>query len=347
MTLRYVHQYRDVRGRMRTYFRYRGKRWPLPDPADDDFGVVYRRLCETVAKRAAGPKFPAETSLNWLTRAYKDSAHFKRLAPRTQQDYSSLLSTVSGFVGDKSYAGFTSARIIRHVQDKLDETPRRADYAIAALSAVFGWAKKRGMVSENPCSGIEKINKGGAGYRAWTAAEIATFVTGCNDFEWLVFVLGLYTGQRPGDLVKLTWFEFDGERFRILQGKTKVALEIDAHPVVRETLAAMRRTDGTILAKADGSPLKRTDLSSRWRHTQARLGLSGCTIHGLRTTSSTVLAEAGASTKQLMAMSGHKTSLMAEHYTRNAEQRRLAKSSVALLPNIVRTKKWLTPSDSG
>jgi hypothetical protein len=43
------------------------------------------------------------------------------------------------------------------------------------------------------------------------------------------------------------------------------------------------------------------------------------------------LAESGASTKQIAAVSGHKTLLEVERYTAAADQRRLSRSAIAKL----------------
>ena len=52
LRLRYVHAFVDKTGRARYYFRYRGKRWPLPgEPGTSEFTERYdalRRECSTV-----------------------------------------------------------------------------------------------------------------------------------------------------------------------------------------------------------------------------------------------------------------------------------------------------------
>lgn len=57
-------------------------------------------------------------------------------------------------------------------------------------------------------------------------------------------------------------------------------------------------------------------------------GLTGCRLHGLRKSAGRCLAEAGATTRQIMAVLGHKSLAEAENYTREAEQRRLAQQGI-------------------
>ena len=60
-------------------------------------------------------------------------------------------------------------------------------------------------------------------------------------------------------------------------------------------------------------------------------GLSGVVAHGWRTTALTWLADAGCSTHQIVATSGHTTLKMMEGYTRGANKRTLAKAAIVKL----------------
>jgi len=57
----------------------------------------------------------------------------------------------------------------------------------------------------------------------------------------------------------------------------------------------------------------------------------GHTLHGLRKTLGKMLAESGATTRELMAILGHDDIAHAELYTREAEQRRLASEGMRKL----------------
>ena len=53
-----------------------------------------------------------------------------------------------------------------------------------------------------------------------------------------------------------------------------------------------------------------------------------CRLHGLRKAAGRCLAEAGATTRMIMAVLGHKTLKEAERYTKEVEQKRLAKDGM-------------------
>jgi integrase len=60
-------------------------------------------------------------------------------------------------------------------------------------------------------------------------------------------------------------------------------------------------------------------------------GLRHCSAHGLRKAGATIAADNGATTKQLMAIFGWSSSKMADHYTRAADQKRLAESAMHMI----------------
>ena len=56
-------------------------------------------------------------------------------------------------------------------------------------------------------------------------------------------------------------------------------------------------------------------------------------LHGLRKTAARKIAEAGATEEQIRAVTGHTTSRMVAHYTKGANQRKLAKGAILKLEN--------------
>jgi hypothetical protein len=67
-----------------------------------------------------------------------------------------------------------------------------------------------------------------------------------------------------------------------------------------------------------------TSHRARRRRDSHKAGLPQCTPHGLRKAVATNLAHAGATTKEIMAVMGHRSMAEPERYTRAAEQKRLA-----------------------
>ena len=110
-------------------------------------------------------------------------------------------------------------------------------------------------------------------------------------------------------------------------------LMIPIHPALARALKAgpvvgMQH----LITNTRGRPLRGlTDLIER---AAQRAGLPACCVaHGLRKAALRRLAEAGGTTKEIAAVSGHRSLSEIERYTAAAEQCRLALSAMAKLPD--------------
>ena len=151
-------------------------------------------------------------------------------------------------------------------------------------------------------------------------------------------VLARYTGQRRADLCALTWSAYDGQSIRVVQAKTKAALVIRCHPALKAELDAWRAGNvvplpsAPILTMADGRRWRPGYLSDAMREIGKRIGLpEGWNIHGLRKLAATALAESGCSAHEIAAVTGPRTLAMVQHYTRAADQERLASAAISRL----------------
>jgi integrase len=156
--------------------------------------------------------------------------------------------------------------------------------------------------------------------------------------ERRIVVLAYHTGQRRGDLVKLPWSAYDGARIRLVQEKTKASLVIPVHPELKRELDlwAQEKASPLILTNASGNAWRPQYASWCVQMEAERVGLrSGLNIHGLRKLAATRLAEAGCSTHEISAITGHRTLSMVSLYTASASQERLAEAALARLSQVV------------
>jgi integrase len=58
------------------------------------------------------------------------------------------------------------------------------------------------------------------------------------------------------------------------------------------------------------------------------MGADGYSIHGLRKNAAVALADAGCSTMEIAAITGHKTLTMVEHYSKKRDQQIHARSAI-------------------
>jgi integrase len=142
------------------------------------------------------------------------------------------------------------------------------------------------------------------------------------------YMLGLYTGQRLGDVVKMSRKAYDGTAIEVRQSKTDELLWIPAHKRLRAYLDGLPKTTMLFVTKADGTGWTESGLSHAFKKATKAAGLSGVVFHGLRHTAGKKLAEAGCTNKEIQAVLGHRNSQMADHYSRAAEQKILAKRAI-------------------
>ncbi len=68
-------------------------------------------------------------------------------------------------------------------------------------------------------------------------------------------------------------------------------------------------------------------------------GIEGVTMHGLRATLATAVADTLGTVHQIKAVTGHRSESMAKKYTERANRRRLAKSAIDQVLPIIGNKK--------
>ena len=126
-------------------------------------------------------------------------------------------------------------------------------------------------------------------------------------------------------------------RIRVAQDKTRKGttneLMIPIHPALARALQAGPVVGMThILTSARGKPMQRLT-----KFIAAAVKAAGlpprCVAHGLRKAALRRLAEAGSTTKQIAAVSGHRSLLEIERYTARADQAGLAQSAMSKLPD--------------
>ncbi|HEX3347420.1 MAG TPA: tyrosine-type recombinase/integrase, partial [Acetobacteraceae bacterium] len=124
------------------------------------------------------------------------------------------------------------------------------------------------------------------------------------------------------------------------QQKTGEDLVVPCHRDLRAELDAWRGDDVAsldsrpVLTNESGHPWEPTALSHAIANALQRAGMpGGLNVHGLRKLAAVRLAEAGCSTKEIGAITGHQTLAMIDLYTRKTDQRRLAEAAIGRLEN--------------
>lgn len=273
------------------------------------------------------PRFAAET-LGALIVAYKISPEWARLAAATRATYAIYLRILEADPATEVAA--IKRRDILAVRDAVASTRGigAAMGFIRAISALFTWAVDREWIDASPVTRIRALP--GGTLPAWTAQQLAIALAGLPETLRRAVVLAAHTGQRRGDLCTLRWSSYDGATLRFDQQKTGQKMVLSVPAALRAELDAWRRTATTltILDDGHGRPWNAQHLSARMRPAMARLGMPGLGIHGVRKHVAASLADAGATTHEIAAVTGHRTLGMVQHYTASADRERLAEQAV-------------------
>ena len=281
--------------------------------------------------RSAHASRNAPGSIGALVEAYKRSPEWNALGPRTANEKRRYLRPIE----DLGSAPVTSLRR-RHILEIRDTIAAVRGHGAAnnfsrATSALLAWAVDREWIEHNPAHRIKEV--AGGHLRAWTGDEYASILPRLPEHLRRVVVLARNTGQRRGDLIRMTWAQYDGRTVRLVQGKTGAALVIPATDILRAELDEWRRGASSvqILTSEKGRPWLPEHLSNILGRALASLGYAGLNIHGLRKLAAASLAEAGCSANEIAAVTGHASLAMVQLYTRSAEQERLAGAAITRL----------------
>lgn len=204
-----------------------------------------------------------------------------------------------------------------------------------------------GYVDINPAADIPRINDANA-YLPWPGAARTLFEASNPPADLMrAYMLSLYTTLRLGDVLSLARTRYDGSGFTVNHSKSdRLAGDAREHYIpaarpLREFLKVNAGNGLLFVTRADGCRYTERAFSDLFRTHIDGLGelFSELHFHGLRTTTATALAEAGATSKELQAICGWRTLAMAEHYTRRAEQKKLAVTAIRKLDRRTKPKR--------
>jgi integrase len=130
------------------------------------------------------------------------------------------------------------------------------------------------------------------------------------------------------DVIVMGWQHVVGDAIKVKQEKTGTILLLPIHPELKTILAAAERKGLLFLTTSRGTPFSR-QVFTKWFKQQCRLaGIHDRSAHGLRKSAPIRLANAGCSAHEIAAVTGHKSLREVEHYTRAADQERLARQAM-------------------
>jgi integrase len=328
--LKYMQAF-HVRGERYYYFRRPGSpRIRLPGlPGSASFMATYQDAlaAQTVAIGKSLRSKPGSVSAALAD--YYQSQAFRALRGSTPRKWRATLKGFREQYGDRMLASLPKEFIVA-LLDKMQPHPARG--WLKAFRHFIRWAEARKLVRSDPTWGIRiKVPKSD-GHHTWTEDEIATFEAHhpVGSKPRLALALGVYTGQRRGDVIYIGRQHIRDGVLTVRQAKTGATLALPVHPELERIIAATPLGHLTLLTTKTGKSYGADDFSTRFRSWCDDAGLpQRCVFHGLRKAAARRLAEAGCTAHEIAAITGHATLKEIERYTKAADQARMARAAMA------------------
>jgi integrase len=328
--LRYVQGWVDRDGRVHHYFRRAGfARVRLPGLVGSaEFMAAYAAALDSTPTPIGQDKRSKPGSVSAAIASYYSSPAFKGLAASSQVVRKAVLEAFRHEHGDKQIAAMPRKFIVAMLDAM---TPTAARNWFKAIRALADHCIRIGMLKDDPTLGI-RLRPTKGEFHTWSEGEIAQFEAHhpIGSRERLALALGLYTGQRRGDVIRMGRQYIRDGMLHVKQEKTGATLAIPIHPELQAVLATVPPTQMTFITTLRGRPFDGKTFTQWFAVACDRAGLGAqCTFHGLRKAACRRLAEAGCSVNEIAAISGHKTLREIARYTAAVDQAKLAQAAMA------------------
>lgn len=231
LRLRFVQAWVDPDGRAHHYFRRAGfPRVRLPGlPGSPEFNRAYEAALGSQPDPVGASRSKAGSVAAAIAGYFASAAFRKDLKPETQAVRRFVLEAFR-----REHGGKLVKAMPRKFLDALLNTmePTAAKNWLAAIRALVRYAIKADLLDDDPTLGIRLRRMSGDGHHTWTEDEIAQFEAAhpIGSRERLAFALGLHTGQRRGDVIRMGRQHVRGDVLRVTQRKTGAVLALPIHP---------------------------------------------------------------------------------------------------------------------
>jgi len=329
---------RDRHGNVRLYVRVPGRQKVRIRATfgTDEFMVAYNDAIAGHVRPLRQADDAKPGSFRYLCIRYYASAAYKALDLSTRNWQRRALDEIAQEHGAKPVA-MMAPRHVRRIRDGKIETPAAANQRVKALRAMFNWANEAEETSVNPTIGVKKLKYATDGHHTWTAEDVEQFKKrhALGTQARLAFDLLRYTTGRREDAPRLGRQHLRDGRIRFRQAKNEhrnpIDVDIPLHPDLAASIAATGIGDLSFLITQYGKPFTANGFGNKFKDWCRQAGLPHCSSHGLRKATAAALAEAGATSHEIMAITGHQTLDEVERYTKAARRTKLADEAMAKL----------------
>jgi integrase len=285
---------------------------PLPPEADG-----------TAKPAPSAPQIRRMGSVAYLIASYLASPRFAKLAPKTKREYRYTLNTIERWAGEAPVEQITAKSVQNFYTKLFAVTPAKANATLRVIHLLFEFARLEGMIERNPAERPKMIGTKPR-LRIWSPEEIAALIEAADRMGVPSIadaaMIALDTGQRQGDILRLSWLSYQNGQIILKQRKTGAQIRVPATPrllaqlkAAHERHAALGLSGPIVLSEDTGRAYK----EDHFRHLFARVrdeaakktptlvGEDTAWFMDFRDTAVTRLAEAGCTIPEISTITGH------------------------------------------
>ena len=329
--------------------------------------LYVRRVISDLHEKITGEALADQSLRDYVASWIAVKSH--EVAASTLMTYKTDTKKLVDFMGDR--ADQDISEVSR--QDLLDFrdgemkslSPGSVNDRIKLLRMVFKSARREGLITDNPAEFVDSVRGAKRKPKPVFTIDQLRAVLAAADDEWKSMIqFGLYSGQRLGDVARLTWANLDlqARELRIETQKTgKIVIQSLAGPLLAhvESLPVSDDPVQPLHPRAFefvGRLGSTSELSGQFVDLLVSVGLrqkkahrkihgkgrgvgsssGGLAFHCLRHTAVTMLKEAGIPAATVMELTGHSSKEMSEHYTHVGKES--LKLAAEAFPSLVGTK---------
>jgi integrase len=334
-------------GEIKTYYYHRATGTRLiGNPGSPEFLASFAAAEQSKQPRDAG-------TLSGLIRDFEGTKQWRRLAESTKNEYKRVFVFWDAEYGTCPHRALEEkafrADIIKWHDAFSESKPREADNRVAILARVLSWGAKDGPLKINILDGFERAYASDRSDIIWLPENVEAFMAVASLEMQFAMVLALHTGQRQADILRFAWSMYDGAAIMLRQGKARrlgreaPVIRIPCTKALKATLDAAQRRAAVMLTTKTGLAFKKRYFADQWEETCKAAGIVGLHFHDIRGTTVTMLAEAGCTLPEIVAITGHSLrraqDILDKYLARTSK---LAESAIAKFENVIETDfaKW-------
>ncbi len=257
-----------------------------------------------------------------------EAKHLVRVRASTAKRYRELLKhQLLPAFGDRLLPTITATAVETFVAEAAQSgrlAPKTVNHALALLKQLLTAATNWGYLAASPIGKVRKLRLPRRPLPLWTLAEIRRFLLSAPE-EWRpVWLVGIFTGLRPGEIQAMAWREqnwpdFTTNRIHVTtsyEARSKVlgapktdrsVRDVDMAPTLRRVLEALpgRGSSGLVFPGVHGGMFPRSPWRRAWDRTILAAKVRRIRPYDLRHTFASLLIAAGKDPLYIARQMGH------------------------------------------